>query len=297
MSILRKKIKNLTRDFIRFILGVRVYTLFRFLCVHRYYPNFKTPSSFSEKIIARKFDDKSIAFSKYVDKYLVRDFVRQRIGDEFVIPVIKRVKKLLPKDFDDLPDSFVIKTSNGGGGENVLIVDDKSLIDIESVCKKFNSYLNVKIGQAIDEYFYDIETPTIIIENLIKHADGRYPSDYKLHVFSNELTQNVFIQVDVDRFNNHRRSIYNESLEMQDFNIQPKYEPVGGNYEFPYNMKLLIDLAKKLATDFKYVRVDMYNVDGAIYFGEMTFCHGSGWEPISSRSADLMLGSLWKEYN
>ncbi|MEV3826265.1 ATP-grasp fold amidoligase family protein [Aeromonas caviae] len=292
-----KMLKYFIRDSIRYLLGKKGYTILRFIITHKYIPNFNKPRTFSEKIICRKFDDKSIVFSKYVDKFAVRSIVDNSLGQKYLIPLIKSCKYIKPSDFDDLPNQFVIKTSNGGGGENVLIVDDKTTLNIQDVCNKFNSYLKMKMGTIVDESFYDIEPPRVIFEKLIKHQDGSSPSDYKIHVFNSNDSSMAFIQVDADRFSNHKRSIYNEDLSLAGFNIQPKYEPINSNYSFPANINELIFLAKKLSDGFKYVRIDMYSVDDEIYFGEMTFCHGSGWEPISPKSADFMLGSIWDEYH
>lgn len=290
---MKKKIKNKIRDFIRLVLGPLNYTKIRFFLVHGYLANLKEPRSFSEKIIKRKFDNNSSRFSKLVDKYTVRNYVAHKIGSDYLIPLIKVVDRLELSDFNDLPMSFVIKNTNGGGGENVLLVENKKKLDLEVVCRRFNGYLNYKIGSRIDEKFYDIERPRIVVEHLIKNKDGSYPSDYKFHVF-NGVNGKVIIQVDADRFGNHKRSLYDENLNRLSFDIQPKYSPIDDDYKFPSNMTELMILAKKLADDFSYVRVDMYNVDGRIYFGEMTFCHGSGWEPISPTSADFLLGSYWQ---
>lgn len=268
---MKKKIKSAIRDFLRYIFGPLTYTKIRFFLVHGYQVNLSEPRSFSEKIIKRKFDNDSLRFSKLVDKYTVRNYVTHKIGSNYLIPLIKVVDRLELSDFDDLPMSFVIKNTNGGGGENVLIVEDKGSLDFRAVCERFNSYLNYKIGSKIDENFYDLEKPRVIIEHLIKNKDGSYPSDYKLHIF-NGLSNKVIIQVDADRFGNHKRSLYDEGLNKLDFNIQPKYASIDDDYKFPSNMAELISLAKKLADDFNYVRVDMYNLDGEIYFGEMTFC-------------------------
>ncbi|MEQ5754924.1 ATP-grasp fold amidoligase family protein [Providencia rettgeri] len=292
-----KNKKHILRDTLRFLLGKKGYTYLRFIITHHYFPSFKKPKTFSEKIIYRKFNTEPSSLSLYVDKYTVRQYVEDTIGKEYLIPLIKKCNYIKPEDFDSLPNSFVIKTSNGGGGNNVLLVEDKSKLNIIEICDRFNSYISMKVGAPIDELFYDIEKPYIIFEEMIKHADGRLPSDYKIHIFNNNSKTNIFIQVDTDRFGNHKRSIYDESLKLQPFKIQPKYDPVESNYNFPDNMDKLILLSKSLSKNFHYVRVDMYNVDRKIYFGEMTFCHGSGWEPISPKSADLLLGKLWNEYH
>ncbi|MEN0679043.1 ATP-grasp fold amidoligase family protein [Plesiomonas shigelloides] len=260
----------------------------------------KTPKTFSEKIIYRKLNTNPKKISPYVDKFKVRAFIEETLGPEHLIPLLKKTTHLTPTDFTTLPSSFVIKTTHGGGGEHVLIVKDKSKINHNYICDRFNSLLNKKLGHAIDEPFYDIEKPSIIIEKLIRHTDGSYPSDYKFHIFNSKNGIKTFIQVDNDRFIRHKRSIFNEDLSKANFSIQPKYPEIEADYIFPHNFEETISIAKKisgaLSDSFKYLRIDMYNVDGKTYFGEITFCHGSGWEPIKPKSADRMLGELWDEF-
>ena len=279
----------------RFLLGVKGYTCIRFVLTHGYIPRLNKPRTFSEKIIYRKFNTEPQLLSKFVDKYTVREFVKDKLGAEYLIPLIKVKLFISPEDFDDLPTSFVMKTSNGGGGENVLLVEDKSKLELNDICLRFNEYLEIKVGHIVDEHFYDIEKPHVIFEELIKHQDGSYPSDYKLHVFNGHKSK-VIVQVDADRFGNHKRSLFDEDLKRLDFDIQPKYDSISNDYKFPSNMDTLIRVAKNLSEQFKYVRVDLYNVEGKIYFGELTFCHGSGWEPLSTKKADYLLGSYWEEF-
>lgn len=292
---INKSLKNVLRDTIRFLLPVEYYIKLRFFLTHGYFCDLRNPKSWNEKIQYRKLNCDPNEFSSLVDKYTVRNFVSKSIGDNYLIPILKVLPSITPSDFDDLPNSFVIKTSNGGGGENVLIVEDKSTLDLASLCDKFNGYLKVNIGSKIDEHYYDIETPKIIFEELKKHRDGSYPSDYKIHIF-NGVEEKIIVQVDSDRFGNHKRSLFNVDGSKLNFDIQPKYDHIEHGYKFPEKFSTLIELAKQLASGFKYVRVDMYNIDGKVYFGELTFCHGSGWEPVKPRSADYLLGSYWEEY-
>ncbi|WP_318439206.1 ATP-grasp fold amidoligase family protein [Photobacterium leiognathi] len=292
-----KKLKYFVRDILRLILKPKGYTFLRFILTHKYIPNFSNPSSFSEKIIFRKFNVKPKVLSKFVDKYTVKEYVKDKIGEKYLIPTLFVTDNIKPKDFSSLPSEFVIKTSNGGGGENVQLVENKSVIDLDKLSEKFNKYLKLKVGNNVDEYFYDIEKPQIIIEKLMRHNDGSFPSDYKIHVFNGYKEDKVIIQIDEDRFGNHKRSLFDIEKNKLDFDIQPKYDSVASNYNWPQNLDEMINVAKALAHDFKYVRVDLYNIDGNIYFGELTFCHGSGWEPFSSKSADFLLGSYWEEFN
>ncbi|GHB22063.1 ATP-grasp fold amidoligase family protein [Shewanella indica] len=292
---MNRRLKNIIRDISRYILSPKGYTFFRFIITHRYIPNFKCPRSFSEKIIHRKFNDDPKKYSKLVDKYTVRELVSEKVGGEYLIPLIKEVTKLSISDFNDLPSEFVMKTSNGGGGENVEVITDLNAFDKSELTNRFNQYLTVNVGNIVDEHFYDIESPKIVFEKLLKHSDGRLPSDYKFHVFKKNNLKKIIIQIDEGRFTTHKRSLFDRQLRMLDFDIQPKYSKVSTDYEWPENMDEMFDVAEKLSSDFPYVRIDLYNVDGKIYFGEFTFCHGSGWEPFSSKHADFLLGSYWGE--
>ncbi|WP_246850657.1 ATP-grasp fold amidoligase family protein [Vibrio crassostreae] len=288
---MRKFLKYLVRDWLRLVLGRVNYVKLRFVLTHGYRCDLENPKTWNEKIQYRKLNTPPEKFSKFVDKFEVRKYVSDKIGIGYLIPLIAKFKIISPSDFDDLPNQFVIKTSNGGGGENVKIVYDKNNEDLKNLSEQFNGYLSNKIGSKIDELFYDIEEPYILIEKLMLDKNGQLPCDYKCHIFNNE-TCKVFVQVDQGRFVNHCRSIYDENGLAQDFKIQPKYNVIP-DFDFPENFSQLINQAKILASEFDYVRVDMYLINGCVFFGEMTFCHGSGWEPVYPRESDKVLGSYW----
>lgn len=288
---MKKVFKNLVRDGLRLILGRLNYIKLRFFLTHGYVGNLKKPKTWNEKIQYRKLNTPPEKYSKLVDKLAVREYVESKIGSNHLIPLIAKFKTIKPSDFDELPKQFVIKTSNGGGGENVKIVYDKSNENLHELSRKFNSYVKIKIGSKIDELFYDIEDPYILIERLMLDKDGKLPCDYKCHIFNSDECK-VFIQVDQGRFFNHRRSIYDENGAIQKFNIQPKYDVIG-EFPIPNNFDEMIEKAKLLSEEFDYVRVDMYLIDDNVFFGELTFCHGSGWEPVHPREYDEILGSYW----
>lgn len=291
---LNRTVKNVLRNSIRFLLSKETYIKARFLYTHGYVCDLEKPKSWNEKIQSRKLNCDAVHLSKFVDKYEVRQYVNDTIGTEYLIPLLKIKSSISPSDFSDLPNEFVMKTTNGGGGENVVVVRDKTKVDFNLLCKKFNGYLNVKIGSKVDELYYDVIPPKIVFEKLILNDNGTLPSDYKIHVFRNGGESKVFIQIDADRFGNHKRSIYDESKNKMNFNIQPKYESIDPDYILPENLESMILISKKLSVDFEYVRVDLYSVRGKIYFGELTFSHGSGWEPVAPKHYDFELGGYWK---
>lgn len=291
--MINKKTKNIIRDLLRFALGRSLYIQLRFFLTHGYMCNLNNPLSWNEKIQFRKLNVEPKQLSRYVDKYTVRSYVENKIGNEHLIPLIAKFRQISVSDFNKFPDQFVLKTSNGGGGENVRIIYNKNTEDLDELVSTFNRYISESIGSKIDELFYDVEPPYILVEELMLDEYGNLPSDFKCHIFNGD-EEKILIQVDKGRFVDHRRSIYDVEGNLQPFSIQPKYKIIEQGYTFPEEFDTLITLAKSLSTDFDYVRVDMYIIGGNVYFGELTFCHGSGWEPVSPREYDNILGSYWK---
>ena len=126
-----KVVKYVVRDLIRLFLPSDIYIKFRFLLTHGYACDLITPRTWNEKIQFRKLNQNPNKLSKYVDKYTVRDFVSNSIGEQYLIPLLGVYNYITPRDFDDLPNEFVIKSSHGGGGEHVKIIRDKSKKIIE----------------------------------------------------------------------------------------------------------------------------------------------------------------------
>ncbi len=283
---------NLTRDSLRGLFGVKLYNKLRFILTHRYYPNFHLPKTFSEKIQNRKFYEDPNKYSKFADKLQVRHYVRDTIGDEFLVPLLLSTEKLTLSQFDDLPTKFVVKSSNGGGGVNVKVIQDKSKEDLNFLCEEFNRYLKLKPGKGIDELFYDIETPTVLVESLLENKDNSVLLDYKFHVFNNgEL---ILLQINSE-YNtpNCTKTLYD--LNGNKYHIQfSKYKHGPSRINLPQGFSDMVNIVTLLSKSFNYVRVDLFNVDGDIYFGEMTFCPASGWDKFGSYDDDLYLGSFWK---
>lgn len=290
---MKKRMKKLIRDFLRQILGSKGYAFLRFILTHHYLPNICKPRTFSEKIQHRKFFTDPHLWARFVDKYLVREYVSEVIGSQYLIPLISKSEILKVSDFDELPDKFVIKTSNGGGGVNVKVVKDKSNLNFNEVVRDFNASSKENIGSKIDEYFYDVNPGCILIENMIENSDGSILLDYKFHLFRDELSCFVLLQVNSEYgTSNETKTLY--ELDGNKSEIQFLGYKLGPDkIELPSNFQQMVDLSKKLSKDLGYVRVDLYNVDGNIYFGEITVCPASGWDKVNSKSNDYFLGGKW----
>ena len=290
---MNKRIKRVIRNTLKLILGRNNYVRLRFIITHNYWGCFNKPLSWNEKIQHRKLYCDPQKLANLVDKFHVRKYVEKKIGEKYLIPIISSFEQITPQDFDNFPNEFVIKTSHGGGGENVKVVSDKNQLDINDTCNLFNSYLNKKLGKYVDELFYDINVPLIIIEQRIKNKDLSTLLDYKFHVFKKNKETHVFLQV------NSNYGAENETKTLYELtgNIS-KIQFAGYRYgsqkiNLPVGFDKMIELAIKLSGDLNYARVDFYNVDGKIYFGEITLCPASGWDKLNKKEHDFLLGALW----
>lgn len=250
------------------------------------------PKRYTEKIQFAKFYDSTPLKAKLTDKYAVREWVADVIGEQYLIPLLGVWNHYDEIDFSKLPEKFVLKTNNGSGTN--LIVTDKSKINHKKSKKDFEFWLKQDFafsGRGYEMHYSLIE-PKIIAEKYIVDKSGEL-NDYKFLCFDGEPH---FVWVDVGRYSKHCRNVYD-----LDWNLQPwkqfTYDNTKEPIQKPDNLKNMIEISRKLSKGFGHVRVDLYNVDGEIYFGEMTFTNGKGFELIQPDEANIMLGSLWKEYN
>jgi hypothetical protein len=245
------------------------------------------PKSFNEKIQWLKLNDKNPLKTKYADKYLVKDFVKNTIGEEYVIPLLGVWDRFEDIDFDKLPEKFVLKTNNGCGTN--IIVDDKSTFDKKSARKKINKWLKTNYAfQYGYEMQYNSIKPKIIAEEFI--GKGKAPDDYKVWCFNGKVE---YIQYLTDRDTELKMAFYDTNWHKQDFVYT--YKKCDFEVPKPVNLELMINLASKLSQHFEHVRVDFYILpNNQIKFGEMTFTSCSGVSKWSDEDINLKLGSMIK---
>lgn len=252
--------------------------------------NWDNPIRYTEKIQYEKINGRMDEKVQLADKYRVREWIKEKIGEDYLIRLLGVWKKASEIDFDNLPNQFVLKTNCSSG--DVVIVKDKSSLspkDIRNIRKKLDFYLHCKYGVDTGEFQYALMEPVIIAEEFVDHRGDDLP-DYKFLCFDGVP---VYCWVDIDRYSNHKRNVYNLKWELQPWN-QDRYGTTNYLLKAPDNFDKMIEIAAKLSAGFPHVRVDLYNVNGKIYFGEMTFTNGSGFEPIIPQEADEMLGNLWR---
>ncbi len=251
-----------------------------------YWPRIRNPRSFNEHIMHRKlFTDEQI-FATLSDKAAVWEYVAEQVGDHVLTDVyhISSDPDTIP--FDELPGSFVIKSTHGSG--DIIIVDDKQEADVESIRNECREWLSKEVGTEKGEYWYGNIEPQIIIEQRLVDEDHGVPPDYKHFVFDGEVK---VIQVDMDRFSNHTRRFYDPEWNPLEFELQ---FPIAPEMQRPEQLEQMIDVAEQLGEGFDFVRVDLYQPNGeTIVFGEITVSPGNGGERFRPKKYDFELGSHW----
>lgn len=251
--------------------------------------NWNNLRTYTEKMQWEKLFDTDERKVYCSDKYKVRAFVRNRIGEQYLIPLIGVWSNYREIDFSNLPEQFVIKTNHGSG--DAIVVRNKSELSLQSkihMRRVIESSLHTDYSIGFCELHYGKITPKIIAEEFIDSGSGDL-QDYKFICFDGIP---YFCWVDVGRFTDHRRVVFDMEWKKQNWN-QHNYRAPEKEVPKPKNFDQMVDIVRKLADGFSHVRVDLYNVKGKIYFGEMTFTNGSGFEKIVPESADIMLGDLW----
>lgn len=243
--------------------------------------------TYTEKMQWSKLHSDNALKGELTDKYKVRKWVADKIGEEYLIDLLGVWDKFEDIDFSTLPDRFVLKT-NHGSGTNVIVKDKKSL-NIKNTKRKFKDWLDTDFGYKSFELHYATIEPKIIAEKYIETELGEL-QDYKFLCFGG---QPYFCWVDMGRYSNHTRNVYNLEWELQPWN-QELYSHYEKPIEKPENFEKMVEIAQVLSEGFPHVRVDLYNVNGKIYFGEMTFTNGGGFDRIFPSEYDKILGDLWE---
>lgn len=249
--------------------------------------DFNNPKSFSEKIQWLKIHNTAPIFSVMADKYLSRQYIEDKMGAGYTFPLLGAWDRFEDIDFNKLPDKFVLKTNHDSGG--VWIIKDKEKADYESIKKDVEIRFKKNYFYLGREHTYKNIPHKIIAEKYMEEAAGSDLKDYKVFCFGGEP---VYIQVDLDRFIEHKRDFYDTSWNMQDFGVlfPRSYKAI----EKPKNFEKMLDISRKLSTGMPFLRVDLFNIDGRIYVGELTFHPGGGVERFTPKEWDYKLGDMIK---
>ena len=245
--------------------------------------NLDNPSTFNDKIQWSKLYDSTELKTKLTDKVLVRQWISEKIGEKYLVPLLGVWDSFDQIDFDKLPNRFVLKTNHGSGFN--YIVKDKKTFDVEDAREKFNKWMkiNFAFNYGFELHYLNI-VPKITAEKYIEEFDQVY--DYKFFCFDGHLK---FIWVDTDRYTAHKRTLFTPEWEKMSERIH--WENSSHEIPKPKNFSKMIEIAELLSKDFAHARIDFYEVDGRLFFGEITFTCGSGSEKFIPRDFGIKVGN------
>ena len=250
--------------------------------------NLKNPKTFNEKLNWLKLNDRNPQYPDLVDKYKVRSYIKDVLGEEYLIPLLGVWDSFDEIDFDSLPNQFVLKCTHDSG--SVVICKDKANFDIVKAKEKINRKMNMNLHWWAREWVYKDLKPRIIAEKYMEDLECKELRDYKFFCFSGS-PQYVYVSQNLADHANGEISFYD-----MDFNLAPfsrsDFKTIQGQVTKPKNFEKMKEYAKKLSNGKTFLRVDFYEVNGAIYFGELTFFPAAGYLPFEPNEWDGKLGEL-----
>lgn len=248
--------------------------------------NLNNPETYNEKLQWLKLYDRKTEYTGFVDKYEVRKLIERTIGGQYLIPLLGVYDSFDEINFDELPERFVLKPTHTSG--DIYICNDKSKIDYDLLKKKVNKWLKREYFWVHREWPYKNIKPRIICEKYMVDESGVELKDYKFMCFNGEvkclficLNRNSSTGLNVDFYDLDWKPMPFERHYPSSHTVIPK----------PRNLGSMVEFSARLSKDIPFVRVDFYEAGGQLYFGELTFFPGSGFEEFTPESYDELLGS------
>ena len=249
--------------------------------------NLKNPTTFGEKLQWLKLHDHNPIYHTMVDKYAVKEYVSGVLGSDYVIPMLGVWDNAADIQWNDLPDQFVLKATHGGGGGAVFICKDKKDFDKEKVSSRLQIFLDkIDLYKKNREWAYKGIPHRIIAEKYMEEDNGQL-DDYKILCFNGEPQ---IIIVDADRYKKHKRNFYDKQWNI--IPIESDCEPIDKPIDKPVNLDEMLNIARILSKNIPFVRVDLYNVKGSIFFGELTFYPWGGFISFKPDKYNKELGEM-----
>lgn len=238
-----------------------------------------------EKVQYRKLYGNHALYAFLADKYAVREFVRERVGERYLVPLYGVYDRLTPEVFKDLPDRFIIKATHGCKWHQ--IVHDKSQLDVAATVRRFNRYVKTVYGRTSGQYHYRLIPPRIIIEELLDDG-GDSPPDYDFFCFHNSDGFDYSLAVVMPRGTCAVHFRHDWSI-----NDMTCTAPEAERVKSPANFAEMLDVAERLSRGFDFLRIDLYNVAGRICFGEVTCTPAGGFVPVANADRAARSARLW----
>ena len=248
------------------------------------YPNLRNPKTFNEKLQWLKLYDRRPEYVEMVDKYDVKRYIAEKVGEEFVVPTLGVWDRAEDIDFDSLPDRFVLKGTHDSA--SVIICTDKSKFDREAALRELSSCLKKSQFLVGREWPYKNVKPRIIAEPYLVDESGKELKDYKVCCFNGKAD---YLDLHFGRFSQHKKNHY-------DFGWNPMYFSAGSPTDYsidfarPQRLDDMKRVSETLSCGIPFLRVDFYSIYDRIYVGELTFFPGSGFNKFDPPEMDLKFG-------
>lgn len=268
----------------------KVFINIKFFKFFGHFVDFNNPKTYNEKLQWLKIYNRDPLYNTFVDKYLVKEYVAKKIGEQYIIPLLGKWNSFDEIDFDKLPDQFVLKCNHDCGG--IVICRDKSSFDKVAAKKKLEEHLKENYYWQHREWPYKDVKPCIFAEKYMVDESGYELKDYKWFCFDGE-PKVLFIAQD--------RENENEDTKFDFYDMAFNHLPIKNGHpnanaitEKPEGFDEMYKLAQVLSKGIPHVRVDFYNINGKIYFGELTLFHWSGFVKFEPKEWDKIFGDWIK---
>ena len=267
------------------LLSDKQFIKLQFKTIFGYSLDLNNPKTFNEKLQWIKLKDRKPIYSTMVDKAEVKDYVAEKIGEQYIIKTLGIWDKFEDIDFDLLPERFVMKCTHDSGG--LVICKEKTTLDFEKTQRKIEKCIKTNYYKQGREWPYKNVKPRIIAEEYMEDTEVGELRDYKFFCFNGKVK---CFKIDFDRFIEHRANYFSKNKELLPFGEVVCPPDYNRKLDMPENLDEMIELAEKLAEKIPFVRIDFYSCNHKIYFGEMTFFPASGFGKFIPNKWDRELG-------
>lgn len=268
----------------------RIYISLQYKKIMGYFPNLKHPTTFNEKLQWLKLNDRNDLYTKLADKYSVREYVKDTLGEEHLVPLYGVWRKSEDIEWDKLPEKFVLKCTHDGG--SVIVCRNKAKFDKTAAMEKLGKALNRSAYSYGREWPYKNIVPHIIAEQYLNNGDDAGLVDYKFYCFAGE-PKYLYVSKGLENHATASITFYDLNGNRAPFQ-RTDYPQTKKDHYFPENFDIMTEYARTIAKNInnRFVRVDFYNVEGHIYFSEITFTPCSGYMKMEPAEWDRKLGEL-----
>ena len=278
------------RKVARFIKSDETFIKLKWWATMDYPLHLDNPKSFNEKLQWLKLHDRKPVYTRMVDKADAKNYVRNIIGEDHIIPTLAIYDKIEDLAVDRLPKQFVLKCTHDSAG--IVICKNKAKLDIEKAKKKLSAGLARNYFIYNREWPYKDVKPRIIAEKFMSDdEDSGDLKDYKFFCFNGKVK---FFKIDFNRFNGHRANYYDINGNLLPYGevICPPNQDHA--VDVPNNINEMVNFAEKLSSGVPFLRVDFYSIHNIIYFGELTFYPASGFGQFLNKEQDFEIGEMLK---